>query len=153
MKLNTLERIMLLNVLPKEGSFMTLKIIRKFREKLSFTPEEHKLLKFKNTPQGTVEWDSKGDKPREFLINEVVEAIIVEALQKMDKGNKLTIDHMTLFEKFVVNVPGKPSPTETEQPELELNPAIVPPEGTEVNPDLNLNEVVEDLSEKKEEVA
>ena len=36
LKLSVYERLVLLNILPKEGNFITLKIIRQLREDLSF---------------------------------------------------------------------------------------------------------------------
>ena len=46
MKLNVLERIVLLNILPQQGSFSNLKLLRVAKEALSFTEEENKLLNF-----------------------------------------------------------------------------------------------------------
>jgi len=57
MKLNVLERILVLNLLPKEGSFANLKLLRVFREALSFTEEENKLLKFQQIGDQT-RWES-----------------------------------------------------------------------------------------------
>jgi len=49
MKLSVFERLNCLSILPVEGSFFTLKIMRKLREDLSFSEEENKLLDFKTT--------------------------------------------------------------------------------------------------------
>ena len=53
MKLSVLERIMLLQVLPREGSFENLKMLRELRESLSFTEEENLLLNFKQAGNQT----------------------------------------------------------------------------------------------------
>ena len=47
MQLNVLERLILLNILPTEGSFTNLKLVRVTRENLSFTEEENKALNFR----------------------------------------------------------------------------------------------------------
>lgn len=47
MEFSVLERILLLQALPKEGSFANLKLLREVRESLSFSEEEHKLLGFR----------------------------------------------------------------------------------------------------------
>ena len=47
MKLSVFERLILLNVMPKEGDFTTLKIIRNLQEALSFSEEELKVLDVK----------------------------------------------------------------------------------------------------------
>lgn len=46
-KLQVAERINLLSILPREGDFLTLKIVRQLRESLSFKDAEHDKLKFK----------------------------------------------------------------------------------------------------------
>ena len=99
MKLNVLERIMLLDVLPKEGSFVTLKIVRDLRSDLSFSEEEHKKFKFVES-QGRVNWNPAAEQFKEVHIGEKATDIIVEALKKLDKEKKLTEGHLTLFEKF-----------------------------------------------------
>jgi hypothetical protein len=47
MKLSVLERLILLNLLPVEGSFTNLKLLRIARENLSFNEEENKALAFR----------------------------------------------------------------------------------------------------------
>lgn len=46
MKLNVLDRLLTSNLLPAEGSFTNLKLLRVARENLSFTEEEHGELNF-----------------------------------------------------------------------------------------------------------
>lgn len=46
-QLNVLERLMLLNLLPKEGSFANLKLLRVVREALSFSESENRALQFR----------------------------------------------------------------------------------------------------------
>ena len=55
-KLSVVDRVCLLGVLPKEGDFATLKLVRKLRESLSFSEEENKLLNFK-VEDGKMSWD------------------------------------------------------------------------------------------------
>lgn len=101
--LNVFERINLLSILPREGDFTTLKLIRKVREDLSFSEEEHKLFQFKNLPDGRVTWNAKaGEKHiREFEIGEVVTLQIKDALKKLNSQKKLKDEHFTLYEKFI----------------------------------------------------
>ena len=46
-KVNVLERLMLLGILPKEGSFTNLKLLRLVKENLSFNEAENKALQFR----------------------------------------------------------------------------------------------------------
>ena len=112
MKLLVKERIVLLNILPKEGDFKTLKQLREFRELLSFTDEESAMLKFKNNAEtGMITWDEPGTEPegdeekkfysREFEILPSMGAIIAEALTILNKEKKLNEDTLILYEKFV----------------------------------------------------
>jgi len=55
--LTVLERLLALTLLPKEGSYTDLKLVREARENLSFTEEENKLLKFRSLENGSMEWE------------------------------------------------------------------------------------------------
>lgn len=103
LKLNVFERINLLSILPREGNYTTLKLIRKAREDLSFNEEEHKLLQFKNFPDGRISWNVKSGKEciREFKIGEVVTLQIKDTLKKLNSQKKLKDEHFTLYEKFI----------------------------------------------------
>ena len=102
MELGVFQRIILLNIMPKEGDFTTLKIVRKLREDLSFTEEEHKVLEFKQE-NGNVQWKQTGDIPKDITIGEKASDIIADVLKKLDKEKKLTDQHFALFERFVEN--------------------------------------------------
>ncbi len=102
MKLKVFERLVLLNILPKEGNFVTLKITRRLQEGLSFNEKEIKELNIKTDPKtGNATWNAKADKEKEVEMGREARKIIIEALEKLDKDEKLTQDHYTLFEKFV----------------------------------------------------
>jgi len=47
-KVNVLERLMALRILPKEGSYTNLKLLRVVKENLSFNEAENKALQFRN---------------------------------------------------------------------------------------------------------
>jgi hypothetical protein len=101
MLLNTKERLILIASLPKEGDYTTLKIVRKLREDLSFTEEEHKALQFVSNPEGMLNWQPSGDKSVEIEIGDKAREIIKSALMKLDAEKRLTEDHLELYERFV----------------------------------------------------
>lgn len=102
LKLSVYERLVLLNILPKEGNFITLKIIRQLREGLSFNEKEIKDLKLGiNQEKGTATWEQEKDPNKEVEIGREAKKIIVEVLEKLDKDGKLTQEHFSLYEKFV----------------------------------------------------
>ena len=100
MELNILERFMLLQLLPKEGNFVTLKIVRDLQEVLAPTEEEFKELDIKHV-DGNTTWNEKGREEKEITIGEKASDIIIEALKKLDKESKVTENHISIYEKFV----------------------------------------------------
>jgi len=100
MELTVKERLVLMNMLPKEANFTTLKIMRKLREELSFDEEEHKALQFRTEGQQLM-WNQAVDFRKDVQIGDFAKELIVKDLKKLDKDNKLTEDHFSLFEKFV----------------------------------------------------
>lgn len=78
-ELNVLERLGLLGLLPKEGTFLNLKLVRLIREELSFTEEENKELQFRQENQ-MVMWNNIAVTTK--TTGEIVKAP-AEILQKM----------------------------------------------------------------------
>lgn len=122
MLLTVFERLILLNVLPKEGDFTTLKIVRQLREDLSWTEEEHAALQFHTkcrdcghrmelTDQacpecgggqdGQIHWITKAAQDAEIPIGEKATDIIVATLKALDEQKSLRDEHFTLYERFV----------------------------------------------------
>lgn len=133
MLLSVLERVLLSQALPAQGSFTNLKLLREARETLSFTEEENKELNFRqegeslqwtglkiinkatgNPVEGSVEFVEKMVKKnpelfeqrlsvedKDFEFGEVVTDLIVKAIKDLDKQEKLTNDHLPLYEKFI----------------------------------------------------
>ncbi len=100
MELSVGERLALLDVLPKEGDYTTLKLLRKLREALSFSEGEHKSLKFEKEGD-TVRWQEQGDIPKDIVIGEKTTDIIVDALKKRNRDKTLSDAHFTLYERFI----------------------------------------------------
>lgn len=99
MKLTVAERLILLGLLPKEGNFTMIKLVRELRENLSFTEKEHKALEFNNT-DGNITW-KETVQPKDIQIGEVLTIEIKGILKKMDEEKKLTEQVLTLYEKFM----------------------------------------------------
>lgn len=105
MLLSIPERITLLELLPREGTFTSLKIVRKLREKLSFTEEE--LTKFAIQEESLAEggmqirWDIAAE-PVELPLSLIENDMIVKVLKEKDSAQKLTDREFPLYEKFVI---------------------------------------------------
>jgi len=107
MLLNVNERLIILNILPQEGNILTLRILRKLKENLSFTEEEHKVLNFKTIQDKFMQWSTVTPdgtsipQEKEIDIGEKASDLIKEALKKLDDDKKLTEGHMSVYDKFI----------------------------------------------------
>jgi len=99
-ELTVLERLVLLSILPKEGDFTTLKLVRKLRENLSFDEGEHEKLKFVQDGD-QVRWNESALSPKHVAIGEKMSDLIRDALKKLNDEKKLREEHFSLYEKFV----------------------------------------------------
>lgn len=100
MKLNVFERLILLQILPAEGSFVTLKIVKDLKEVVALSESDFKEFEVKQDDT-QLRWNTKGNEEREIAIGEKATDIIIEALNELDEEKKLTERHFTLYEKFV----------------------------------------------------
>lgn len=101
MKLNLLDRIVLPGILPKEGSFTDLIIVKDIKKKVSITQEDIK--KYKITVQGdALQWSTAGAEAEfEYEFEELETKIIKEALQKKHDEKKATEDMIHLYTLFL----------------------------------------------------
>lgn len=106
MKLTIAERFVLGDILSAYvGKFELLKIVRKGRELLSFTPEEAEKLNFQ-TQGNIVNWDPKASKEIgevEIDVNPIVADLIKTSLNKLNDSAQLSDRHFSVYEKFVLN--------------------------------------------------
>ena len=92
------ERFSIMELLPKEGNFATISLIRKLREKLSLTEEEIKQHNI-TTTDSIIRWSNNTEKEKEFSVFE--EEIIKQQLIKLNQDNNLQDKHYTLYNKFI----------------------------------------------------
>jgi len=101
-EVNTMERMVLLSLLPVEASYATWKIIQELRMELSFTEEELVLIDLKPDVNGntTANWEAVDPKSVEFGVTAA--RFIEDALLALDEQEKLLPEHVSLYEKFIV---------------------------------------------------
>ena len=100
MKLSIKDRIVLHNILPSEGSFVTLKIVRDLREALGFSEAE--VAEFEIRQEGAdVHWNADKAVDKEVEIGPAAAQVIRSALSKLDQQQKLTPDLLGVYERFV----------------------------------------------------
>ena len=100
MELTVSERLIALQLLPAEGDFTTIKLVRQAREELSFDEEEHKKLNFRQEGD-QVMWSEDGY-IKDIKLNDVIVDKIKEALKKLNDDKKLKDEHFSVYEKFVM---------------------------------------------------
>ena len=94
------ERLLLLHILPKQGNYATLKVVREFREDLSLTEIENKELNVQ-LKDGAYTWDVKAVKPHYVEMSEMRTKMVVDALKKLDSENQLSEEFLPLYERFI----------------------------------------------------
>ena len=94
MELSIRERLMTLKVLPNLEALMNLYLC------LSFTDEEVEELEIVTDPE-TSQMSWAGDKIVDIPIDEKGMALIAEAFIQAALKNKLTLEHMSAYAKFV----------------------------------------------------
>ena len=105
-KLNVNERMAALSVIPKEGGFIELRVIKELNAKLEFTPAEVEKLQndaeMKSMPNGGITWNPKKEfPPKEFDFRDSEISILKIALKRLEGEKKLTLEHLPLYEKIV----------------------------------------------------
>ena len=100
MKLNVLERLMCLDCLPDTGSYVALRQLQEARVKLSFTAGEFKEFEIKELGDGKIQWNPNGNIPKKVHLSELVVGIIRRELEQLNSGEKLTKNHLSLYQKF-----------------------------------------------------
>ena len=98
MKLSVIERITLMQILPKEANYLTFKILINLKSALSFNEKEYKDFGMQEK-DGQIHWKKSVNK--EIEIGEKAKEIISSALMELDKAGKLTEVSYLLYEKFV----------------------------------------------------
>jgi len=100
MLLNVKQRLLLLNILPEHGNYLTLKIIREQQERLSFSEEELKRLKVKLVGDRYT-WDEMIDVPVDIEIGESARGVIKLAFRELDQQGQLKVEFLPLYEHFM----------------------------------------------------
>lgn len=102
MKLNTPERLMLYEVLPRQGDVTSLKIVRDLQNELTFSQEEHDILSLVVDPKTSqITWNVKADFEKEIPLCNVAVKIIYDSLVELNRKKMLSIHYLDLYDKFM----------------------------------------------------
>ena len=98
--LKVLDRLILSVTLPQTGNFVSMLTAADIKEKVKLTAEEQTAISLRDGPNGPV-WNMAADVPVEFVFTVPETGLINQTLEKMDKEQKLTIDHVGLYKAFL----------------------------------------------------
>ena len=101
MKLSIKDRIVVSNVLPVQGDYMTLKLRKDLLGKIELSQEEFKLVGMEISEEGNAKWDEKKDPNKDIEITELESKLIVKSLKELEEKKELNTDTMDIYEKFV----------------------------------------------------
>jgi len=105
MKLTVLERLILINFLPRQGNFLELKLLKELLPELEFSAEETAAIAFKvNSHSGQVTWDAKAAKMviKDCVVSEHVKPVLIAEFVRLDSAKQLNANQISLYEKFVL---------------------------------------------------
>lgn len=88
----------MLNLLPREGTLLTMRLMRELSNALSFTEQEIAECRIQEQ-EGRVIWDGKPH-TKEVPIGETMRGIVEVQLRQIDKSGTMTLDTLELAEKF-----------------------------------------------------
>lgn len=103
MLLSITERVLLMGILPREGNIITINNSQNIRTVIQFSSEELDALKIVQTEKG-MQWDAEaateiGEK--DVVIGVSGADLIKTTLKKLSDEEKLPIDAISLYRKFV----------------------------------------------------
>lgn len=101
MQLNIPERVQLLGLLPKEGTYADIKTIREAREVIALTSDDLVSIEF-NFENERYNLTKAESIVKDIPLNEWTTNTIAGILVKREHDKKLTEDLRTLYEKFII---------------------------------------------------
>ena len=109
MKLTMAERMRLLNVLPESGGIAEIRIANDLRLALAPSEEEYEEYGFFTDEEkpGMLFWNVEAEKEAEIKISKPAKKLIEAALLKVDEEGQVTVDLISLFDKFVIDEEGE----------------------------------------------
>ena len=99
--LSIYDRILLRNILPPTGDIITMRVLADLHKALGFTEEELAEFEIKQVDE-RISWKNGRLVPIEIGPKAI--RIIVEALEKLNEEKKITIELVSLYERFVEGI-------------------------------------------------
>lgn len=94
------ERLVICSILPKESSFITIRLVRNLISRLALSAAEIEEFELREEG-GMAKWNTKGATPKEFEFEQVELDLIKKQLTDLDSKGKLNIEMFSVYEKFI----------------------------------------------------
>jgi hypothetical protein len=98
--LSVSERAILLNILPKEGDYLTFKILKELKLQVAFSEEDLVNYEIKQE-NDMLMWNRQKETEKIINIGDKGKEIIVNVLKKLNEEKKINDMNVTLYEKFI----------------------------------------------------
>ena len=98
--LKVAERVILMGLLPKEGDYLTYKIVHQLKDNVGFSEEDIKTFNIRQENDMLL-WDKDKEDVKEVEFGEKAMEIVREALEKLNAEKKINEKNITLYEKFM----------------------------------------------------
>ena len=112
MLLSIHDRLMVLNLLPKQGDITMLRVIDETLKTVGFSDEEVESLDFKHDEGGTKWNDTIG--PKEIAIGSAAAGLLRHALKKKNDDKALSLDEIPFYERIMEDGDGKKDSEESD---------------------------------------
>lgn len=101
MKLSIKDRLLLINLLPQKGNFVTMTIREDLFNKIKISQEEIEVTEMHSTDAG-VTWNTdKEGEERLFEFSELEIEMVKNILKSLDEKKELTADTIDLYKLFI----------------------------------------------------
>ena len=100
MKLKIHDRLLVLNILPKEGNLVTVRLLKDILGKIGLAGDEIKDWKVQSRPNNQVIWDNTKQTEKEIEVSDSERELIFAKLEELNKASKLTLEQLNLYDKF-----------------------------------------------------
>ena len=101
------ERLQIIEILPREGNIVTLRLIHDLKMKLSPTPEEISKFKIIQTKQNEVQFSSEANAvPTNIKFLPAELELIRKQLTELSNQNKLSVNQIGIYDLFFKELAG-----------------------------------------------
>lgn len=101
------ERLQIIEILPREGNIISLRLIHDLKQKLSPSQKEIKDYKITVIAQGQIQFSAKANIPKKMTFVPAEVELIRKQLTDLSNQNKLSVDMIGIYDIFFKSAESK----------------------------------------------